>query len=412
MWIYGGAWAWGCQASPWYDGAAFNRDGVVTVVLSYRLSFDGYGWVDGSDVPFNRGVLDQVLALEWVRDNIAAFGGDPGAVTVGGQSAGDGNVLTLMACPRARGLFARAISESGAVTDIAADAARNTAHAMARFASVEPNLRGWRSLDYDRIFSVTADFEKRRGGPAAPPSLVERIRAAVVPGPQTSIAYGPTVDGDVLPLPVEEALARGDGAEVPLLGISTTHEFLGESLRTVEDLGARTATEVLVEAGLDEGLAAEYVAAHPELSGDERLYLGNLVSDTMFHTLLLSWAQARLGFGGAGRTWVSRFAWESPVTGWSTHCFEIPFAFDCLSHPYCERTLQAVPPQSLADAVHRDWVCFIRTGQPGWRPWDERGSGRTYGDPRGAHPDHYDDGEVFAVERRLLDAGRRLAERA
>ena len=136
VWIHGGGWSSGSHNSPWYDGAAFNRDGAVTVSIAYRLGFDGYGWVDGSDAPLNRAVLDQVLALEWVRDNIASFGGDPDEVTIGGQSAGGGNVMVLMTCPRARGLFRRAISDSGAVTDIPADAARSTAREMVRLAGV------------------------------------------------------------------------------------------------------------------------------------------------------------------------------------------------------------------------------------------------------------------------------------
>ena len=131
-------------------------------------------------------------------------------------------------------------------------------------------------------------------------------------------------------------------------------------------------------------------------------------------SLGLGWALARCGragsCAGAAGTWLSRFAWESPETGWSTHCFEVPFAFDCLAHPYCGHTLRSAPPQALADAVHGDWARFILTGDPGWEPWDERGLGRTYGDPRGARPDGAVDGEVFAVERRLLEAGERLAE--
>ena len=424
VWIHGGGWSSGCQASPWYDGAAFNRDGVVTVALSYRLGFDGYGWVEGSDTPFNRGVLDQITALEWVRDNIAAFGGDAGRVTIGGQSAGGGNVLTLMACPRARGLFHGAISESGAVTDVPADRARSTAREMARFAGVEPNLEGWRALDYDRVFSTTAGFERqieRRveghcAEPAAPDPLVGRIRAALIPGPDTGIIYGPAVDGDLVPLPVREALARGSGGDIPLLAMSTTHEFIWSAFGLAQELGERSAAEIMTRAGLDAGLAADYVASHPELAGGEHLRLGNLISDTMFHTPLLGWARARLDCAGpdarAAGTWLSRFAWESPETGWSTHCFEVPFAFDCLAHPYCGHTLRSAPPQALADAVHGDWVRFILAGDPGWRPWDGRGLGRTYGDPRGARPDGAVDGEVFAVERRLLEAGERLAEAA
>ncbi|WP_043561243.1 carboxylesterase/lipase family protein [Actinomyces israelii] len=424
VWIHGGGWSSGCQASPWYDGAAFNRDGVVTVALSYRLGFDGYGWVEGSDTPFNRGVLDQITALEWVRDNIAAFGGDAGRVTIGGQSAGGGNVLTLMACPRARGLFHGAISESGAVTDVPADRARSTAREMARFAGVEPNLEGWRALDYDRVFSTTAGFERqieRRveghcAEPAAPDPLVGRIRAALIPGPDTGIIYGPAVDGDLVPLPVREALARGSGGDIPLLAMSTTHEFIWSAFGLAQELGERSAAEIMTRAGLDAGLAADYVASHPELAGGEHLRLGNLISDTMFHTPLLGWARARLDCAGpdarAAGTWLSRFAWESPETGWSTHCFEVPFAFDCLAHPYCGHTLRSAPPQALADAVHGDWVRFILAGDPGWRPWDGRGLGRTYGDPRGARPDGAVDGEVFAVEQRLLEAGERLAEAA
>ena len=97
VYIHGGGYFAGSPASPWYDGAAFNRDGVVTVSISYRLGFDGFGWI--ADAPMNRGVLDWLLALEWVRDNIAAFGGDPARVTIAGQSAGGGAVLTLLGMP-------------------------------------------------------------------------------------------------------------------------------------------------------------------------------------------------------------------------------------------------------------------------------------------------------------------------
>jgi para-nitrobenzyl esterase len=111
VYLHGGAYVAGSPASPWYDGAAFNRDGVVTVTVSYRLGFDGFGWLP--DAPPNRGILDWLLALEWVRSNISQFGGDPARVTIAGQSAGGGAVMTLLAMPRARGLFRAAASISG-----------------------------------------------------------------------------------------------------------------------------------------------------------------------------------------------------------------------------------------------------------------------------------------------------------
>ena len=165
-----------------------------------------------------------------------------------------------------------------------------------------------------------------------------------------------------------EALARGEGGDVPLLAMSTTHEFIGAAFGLfglVEELGGRTAVEVMEEAGLGAGPAADYVAAHPELGGGERLYLGCLISDAMFHIPLLGWARARERAGSAG-TWLSRFAWESPATGLSTHCLDLPFAFDCLAHPYCDHTLRAVPPQSLADAVERGAPLLTRAN-PLWQ---------------------------------------------
>ena len=110
VWIHGGGFFAGSPSSPWYDGASYNRDGVVTVSLSYRLGFDGFGWI--ADAPTNRGLRDLVVGLEWVRDNIAAFGGDPGRVTIAGQSAGGAAALALLTSPLANGLFSQVIAHS------------------------------------------------------------------------------------------------------------------------------------------------------------------------------------------------------------------------------------------------------------------------------------------------------------
>ena len=111
VWIYGGAYKVGSAEIPAYDGGRLAREGdLVLVTFNYRTGVEGFAYLDGA--PANRGLLDQVAALEWVRDNIAAFGGDPGLVTVFGQSAGAGSVASLLAVPRAAGLFRRAIAQS------------------------------------------------------------------------------------------------------------------------------------------------------------------------------------------------------------------------------------------------------------------------------------------------------------
>ncbi|MGH1555610.1 carboxylesterase family protein [Streptomyces sp. L7] len=136
--MHGGGYVAGSAASPWYDGSAFARDGVVLVSIGYRLGIEGFLHLD--DAPDNRGVLDWIAALTWVRDNIDAFGGDPAKVTVAGQSAGGGAAQTLMATPAAHGLFRAAISQSGAVRSLSTGATHSPTRPARRNA---PASRRW-----------------------------------------------------------------------------------------------------------------------------------------------------------------------------------------------------------------------------------------------------------------------------
>ena len=117
VWIPGGMFEFhGTAASPWYDGSRFARDGIVCVTINYRVGAEGFLYLGEGNA--NRGLLDQIAALEWVRENIAGFGGDPGNVTIFGESAGAMSVATLLAIPRAVGLFRRAIAQSGAAHQV------------------------------------------------------------------------------------------------------------------------------------------------------------------------------------------------------------------------------------------------------------------------------------------------------
>ncbi|WP_136192842.1 carboxylesterase/lipase family protein [Actinomyces procaprae] len=430
VWIHGGGWTSGSHNSPWYDGAAFNRDGVVTVSVAYRLGFDGYGFVPDSDAPYNRAVLDQVMALEWVRDNIARFGGDPGRVTIGGQSAGGGNCLVLLSVPRARGLFRGVISESGAVTDLPPTRNADNATRMAAALGVEPALAGFRSRSYEEIFAAqnALDAVEARaddgGAGAAGPDPVGAV-AGVLAGigePDTGIPFSPTVDGDIITAPIRQAMRRGDGARIPILAGSTTHDFAFAGMAYTEAMAGRDPREVLVGGGMSEAMADRLLAAHPEHADAPHMVIGNLISDGTFHIPLAGWFLARaehaeaVGDGGSSGTgshkavgeaaspagsYAYEFSYCCGPTGLATHCMEIPFAFDCLSEPYCEHTLGAAPPQALADAMHSAWVRFIETGEPGWEPWTERAVGRRFGDNRSGELTVSEDRVIFDTDRDL-----------
>lgn len=342
VWIHGGGFVAGCSASPWYDGAAFNRDGVVVVSIGYRLGIEGF--LHLPDAPDNRGVRDWIAALEWVRDNIASFGGDPAKVTVAGQSAGGGAVQTLLATPSARGLFRAAISASGAVMR---PQDRATAEAVSRALTartgVPATAAALRSLGDERLLELQdALGEAGPDGDTLPP-----------------LSLAPFADGELVPLPVPQALPD---AEVPLLLGFTAHEFAAPA---EDGAGAAADSEdelrgLLDALGLDEHGADRFLAEHPGANG------GDAITDWLFRAPALALAEAR-----AERqrpTWLYQFDWSGSApgrAGQAYHCIDLPFAFDLLNAEGAAAALGAAPPQALADAVHGAWVAFVRDLDPG-----------------------------------------------
>ncbi len=219
VWIHGGAFANGNSAVPMYDGHAFARDGVVLVTINYRLGVDGFALLPDAPAPANRGLLDQVAALEWVRDNIAAFGGDPANVTIFGESAGGMSVATLLGMPRAQGLFRQVIAQSGAAQAGAdpRDAALVTAE-LGTALGFEATAASLADLDLDKLIQAQATV---RDAMAASPNAA-RFGPTVV---ATSMAFLPVIDGDVLPLHPLAALKAGVGSDVALMTGTNTEEF-------------------------------------------------------------------------------------------------------------------------------------------------------------------------------------------
>ena len=325
FWIHGGGFIAGSPASPWFDGGSFARHGVIVVNASYRLGVDGFGVLPGA--PSNRGVRDLIAALGWVRDNAAAFGGDPDRVTIAGQSAGGGAVLSLLASPAAAGMFRAAISMSGVDLTLGSAAARDSTRAIADAMGIAATVNGFGPRDDGE--PMRAIRRMRDGGASDAPVML-----------------GPVHGDDILPRPIVDALG-GSGTAVPLLIGSTADEFDGGA--TAEDPDRPDPRD-------PNALAAKAA--------------GMRVTDSLFRATCLRSAASRCG--AAGGTWLYSFEWPSPVTQGATHCIDLPFLFDNLDAEGVERALGAAPPASLADAMHADVVAFVHGAEPGWPRADGR----------------------------------------
>ena len=356
VYIHGGGYVAGSPASPWYDGAAFNRDGVVTVSVSYRLGFDGFGWIE--DAPANRGVLDWILALEWVRDNIAAFGGDPASVTIAGQSAGGGAVLTLLTVPRAASLFHRVYSISGTTASVTREDAERHGRALAAAAGVAPTRAGLSTLTEERILALQGEDDAVTS-PEAPSDPMAPLRALAS---GSALRWAPVVDGDLVPAPIGAAIADGIGADKALVLGATDNEFNMAVTDLRDVLADADPAGLLVSVGVPAEAASAYVAGHPGL--DTAGTLGQFVTDAMFRAPAREIAESRAAAGAPA--WVYRFAWTSPTFGAAVHCLDVPFFFDCLDSERVPYIAGEQPPASLADDVHGAAVRFVTTGDPGW----------------------------------------------
>jgi para-nitrobenzyl esterase len=360
VWIHGGAFSNGNSALPMYDGHAFARDGVVLVSINYRLGVEGFALLP--DAPANRGLLDQVAALEWVRDNIAAFGGDPANVTIFGESAGAMSVATLLGMPRAHGLFGRAIAQSGAAqVGASPEDARLVTAELGAALGFEATAASLAAVSPDKVIAAQATV---RDAMAVAPDPA-RYGTSVV---AHSMAFIPVVDGDVLPAHPLTALRHGQGSDVPLLAGTNTEEFrlffVPSGLAGA--VTAETLPGILAALGIRAEVAALYGANRPELSPGDVLCA--IITDRFFRVPMFSAAHARAA--GPAPTYLYEFGWRSPVQGLgAAHAVEIPFVFDNLDAPGADQLLGSAPPRQLAADLHATWIRFAATGDPGWPPF-------------------------------------------
>jgi para-nitrobenzyl esterase len=362
VWLHGGAFAYGSGNRAVTDGANLARRGEVVVVsVNHRLNIFGFlhlGDLGGARYAHsgNAGMLDLVAALEWVRDNIEGFGGDPGNVTIFGESGGGGKVSVLLAMPAARGLFHRAIIQSGATIRVSS---RERAHALAEVAL---NELGLGRRDLERLSEVPA----------------ERLAAAIAPAshavgrPKLPLLdrydFGPVVDGADLPSQPFDPAASSTSDAIPLL-IGGTREESGFFLADDDEVWNRQ----LTEASLRRRLAAVaggdcdrvidlYRTLRPGANREDLLIAALTGSNFWIRTVLLA---ERKAARPRAPVFMYSLDWRSPWCGGrlqAHHAMDLPFVFDTVDVP--DTTKGAAGAAELASTVSAIWAAFARTGSP------------------------------------------------
>ncbi|WP_232660752.1 carboxylesterase/lipase family protein [Pseudonocardia sp. TRM90224] len=360
VYIHGGAYLHNGSDNPHSDGAVLAATGAVVVSMNYRLGFEGFAHVDGA--PDNRGILDQAAALRWVQDNIDGFGGDPGNVTVFGQSAGAGSVAALLTMPTAAGLFRRAIALSVPSTfftpELAADVSASITAELGRPATLASLVDVAPSDLVRATRSVTLSLPQREAewGPIA----------------HTPTPFSPVVDGDVLASAPWEALAGGAGRGVDLIAGHTRDEF---SLLAYRQMEAADVTALID--GLAPGGSAAYGAAFPE--ADTATLYGTVMSDWLMRMPSLHLAEAHAA--GRGNAWVYELGWWFGPAG-ASHSLDVLLLLGTLHHG--DLLAAATRPDAAAEAdrlgrlMRAEWLSFATTGDPGWARYADGRATRVY----------------------------------
>ncbi|MHB1711630.1 MAG: carboxylesterase/lipase family protein [Acidimicrobiales bacterium] len=386
VWIHGGGFTSGSGAGNLSRGGVMARESdVVVVTFNYRLGALGFlahpsladagqPWLGGDAWSGfgNWGLADQMAALVWVKEHIDSFGGDPGLVTIFGESAGGMSVSALLGVPAAKGLFHRAIIESGPPYTHPAEKAIDRANGLASLLGV-PMTR-------DALGKLPADQLVR---------AVDEMGRTVQIGDGLPLPLLPTVDGGLLAHMPEESVGAGAASDIPLM-IGTNRDeaaFFALGIPQIATLDDRGLERWVSRVTATRDDAVDVIAAYRDIRaarvepvGSPDLWVA-IASDTIFRlpSIRLAGAHSSVALSGIG-TFVYLFTWETPVLGGalgSCHGLEIPFVFGTVKNPNVQlfsgggdRAL------GLSEAMRRSWSAFARTGTPSnatageWPAWD------------------------------------------
>lgn len=349
VWLHGGGFSIGSGSWPVYDGAALARRGdAVVVTVNHRLGMLGYLHLKELGGPEfassgNAGMLDLVMALEWVRDNIASFGGDPSNVTIFGESGGGAKVSTLLVMPAARGLFHRAIIQSG--PGLRAKAPEQAAELAEKFST---ELAGGQAGSVQALQALPSE---------------QLVEAQGRLGRSAVFAFSPVLDDVHLPDHPGRALKNGTAADVPIIvGCNRDEATLFLAMNSTSQNGASLDGDGLPKRLAVLGDAAKkiidaYRATRPDAPPEDLLIA--IESDRLMRIPSIGLAQRKLA-GSSTPVFMYLFRWASGPLG-SAHGYEIPFVFDNARPPVMP---ESPARQGLAARMSEAWLAFARTGRP------------------------------------------------
>jgi para-nitrobenzyl esterase len=364
FWIHGGGFTAGSsQELPSYDGENLSKSGdVVVVSINHRLNILGYldlsAYGDKYKNSANLSILDMKFALEWVKNNISNFGGDPNNVTIFGQSGGGAKVNTLMAMPSAKGLFHKAINQSGAFRSSMLEKTETQ-----RIAAEVLNALGLKAEQVDSIQKIPYE-QLSAAGKKALKIVADKMKAEGKPAPGFGLSWGPSRDGDVLPYQMSSKEALELSKTVPLMIGTTKNEFAMFQNMALGNATAEQVNDAIKKRYTDK--ADAYIAAVKKAYPMDTKPIDMLDVDVMFRPGAVVQANAKAAVAGGAPVYMYLFTWQSPTVDGkykAVHCMEIPFVFNNIAR--CEEMTGGMKEAYvLAEKMSQAWINFARNGNP------------------------------------------------